>query len=119
MSDIGIGSVSDEMYLSVSSDDYAWKNRMRKLAEENPNEVIVKKLPEEPSDYMTIWVPKKWVKIRPKRKMSDEQKEKQIETLKRASQKPSDNSDEFDSDLPFCDTDDYLSIEDDEEDFSF
>ena len=48
-------------------------NRFKKLVQENPNDV---KLIREDENGITISVPKNWVKVRPPRKMSEEQKMK-------------------------------------------
>ena len=110
MSDFGIGSVTDDRYVSVSSNERYWKNRMDKLITEHWDEVIVKHFPEDPSDYMTIWVPKEWVRIRPKRKMNvdPEEMKRRMEHVRNVSSESVDYSEENDDDLPFADLDEQV-----------
>lgn len=110
MADFGIGSATDDRYVSVSSDERYWKNRMDKLITEHWDEVIVKHFPEDPSDYMTIWVPKEWVRIRPKRKMNvdPEEMKRRMEHVRNVSSESVNNSEENDDDLPFADLDEQV-----------
>lgn len=64
--------------------DKTVKRKWEKLIEERPEEVKVIKRNE---DLLEIEVPKKWVKVRPPRKMSDEQREAASERLKAVREK--------------------------------
>lgn len=64
--------------------DKTMKRKWEKLIEERPEEVKVIKRNE---DLLEIEVPKKWVKVRPPRKMSDEQREAASERLKAVREK--------------------------------
>lgn len=55
---------------------------MFKLAEEYPDEVKIVKFPEEGDTNLIARFPKKWLKIYPPKKMTDEQREAMSERLK-------------------------------------
>ena len=57
-----------------------WKNRIRKLAEEHPDEVDIVF---EDETYVTGHVPVNWVKVNPPRVYTDEQKAEMAERLKK------------------------------------
>ena len=61
---------------TVTIHDMRLKNRVLKLAEEYPDEVTIKAMPEKNHGYLVAHVPKKWVKINPplKREYTEEQK---------------------------------------------
>lgn len=67
----------------VSVDDRAMINKVLRLKEEHPDDVKILNLPETNSGMMVAVVPKPWIKIRPPRKMSDEQKAKMSDRLAR------------------------------------
>lgn len=62
---------------TVTLHDMRLKNRVLKLAEEYPEEVTIKVMPEQNHGFLVAHVPKKWVKINPplKREYTEEQKE--------------------------------------------
>lgn len=64
--------------------DKTMKRRWEKLIEERPEEVNVI---QRSDDLLEIEVPKKWVKVKPPRKVSDEQKAAASERLKAAREK--------------------------------
>ena len=64
--------------------DKTVKRRWEKLIEERPEEVNVI---QRSDDLLEIEVPKKWVKVKPPRKVSDEQKAAASERLKAAREK--------------------------------
>ena len=64
--------------------DKTVKRKWEKLIEERPDEVSVIRNSE---NVLEIEVPKKWVKVRPPRKVSDEQKAAASERLKAAREK--------------------------------
>lgn len=57
---------------NISTYQRHWIARLLKIAEEKPNEVTIVKKEE---DYLEIIVPNKYVKVRPPRFVSDEQRE--------------------------------------------
>lgn len=60
-----------------SSDEQRWINKIRKLAEEHPDEVRVIRLPENNDGCIYVQLPTEWLKIQPPRKsnMTEEQKD--------------------------------------------
>ena len=74
MAEITVEFIKGEKYLTWYSDDFATIRHMKKLQEENPNDVVVVN---ENEDSMLIHVPVKWFREpRPKikREMTDEQR---------------------------------------------
>ena len=69
---------------TVSADERTWKNRLAKLAEQNPAEVEC--VAQNRDGSVMYHVPASWVKIRPPRKvnMTDEQRAALAERLKSA-----------------------------------
>ena len=59
------------------------KNRVMKLAEEYPDEVEIRREPDENGGFLVAKIPAKWVKITPPRRLelTDEQKEELRERL--------------------------------------
>lgn len=59
-----------------SSDERKWVTRIRKLAEQHPDQVIIKRLPEDNDGCIYAKLPASWFKIQPKlrRELSDEQR---------------------------------------------
>lgn len=76
-------------YLNV--DDHAvfttserkWVNKILKLKESNPDDVVITTYPEDNNGYIVAHVPKNWFKLSPprKREMTDEQKEAMTQRL--------------------------------------
>lgn len=60
------------------------KNRVLRLAEEYPEEVEIRREPDENGGFLVAKIPAKWVKITPPRRLelTDEQKEELRERLK-------------------------------------
>ena len=69
----------------VSSDERHWINRVRKLAQENPEQVQVLAEPENNDGCIYAKVPVKWVRIMPPKKcnLTDEQRKELSERMKR------------------------------------
>ena len=59
-----------------SSDERKWVTKIRKLAEQYPDKVIIKRQPEDNDGCIYAKVPASWLKIQPKytRNYSDEQR---------------------------------------------
>lgn len=70
---------ADKTTASVYTCIASQMRRLEKLAEQYPDDVILESKDENSCTYT---VPKKWVKIRPPRKISDEQREKAAERIK-------------------------------------
>lgn len=70
---------------TVTLHDMRLKNRVMKLAEEYPDEVTIKAMPEKNHGYLVAHVPKKWVKINPpvKIELSEEQRQERRERMLR------------------------------------
>ena len=60
----------------VSSDERKWCNRIRKLAEQYPDDVAVIRMPEDNDGCIYATLPSSWLRIQPKikRDLSDEQR---------------------------------------------
>jgi hypothetical protein len=69
----------------VSSDERHWVSRIRKLAEQNPEQVRIIRQPEQNDGCIYATVPVKWVRITPPRKLelTDEQRAEIADRLKR------------------------------------
>lgn len=73
---IVLNEAENKALISTSQD---WmKNKFRKMAEEDPNNVIIT---QEDESIMFVQVPKKYVKVRIPRKLSDEQRAAATERL--------------------------------------
>lgn len=70
---------------TVTLHDMRLKNRVMRLAEEYPDEVTIKAMPEKNHGYLVAHVPKKWVKINPpiKIELSEEQRQERRERMLR------------------------------------
>lgn len=53
----------------MSSDERVWINRLLKLAEERPGEVVIIKRPEENQGVIYCKFPQKWARVRPPKEM--------------------------------------------------
>lgn len=73
----------------ISTNERSWINKLTKLADKYPNEVMVVMRPEENYGVLLIEVPKSWFKISPPRQRTLSEEEKTIlsERLKNARQK--------------------------------
>ena len=69
----------------ISSTEYSWYKKMLKLKEEHPDEVEIIKTPEENEGYVYASFPAGWIKIKPKRILSEEEKQKVIDRFKKKS----------------------------------
>ena len=74
-----------EQTASVYTHDTKLKNNLKKYAMERPEEV---KIERETKDYIDAIIPKKWVKIRPPRTLSEAQKEALRAARERAAAEP-------------------------------
>lgn len=78
----------------VSSDERHWITRVRKLAEENPEQVRILAEPQNNDGCIYATVPVKWVRINPtkKRVLTEEQKKELSDRMKRISRNVSEHS---------------------------
>ena len=75
--------------LFVSSDHQKWINKIRKLADQYPDDVTIKNRPEENDGCICATMPSDWLRISPPRKveMTEEQKTELAERLRLAREK--------------------------------
>ena len=68
---------SDESTATMSSNEAVWVRKLTSLAEQYPDDVVIRKAPEDNDGFILVNLPKKWFKIKPptKRNMTDEQRE--------------------------------------------
>lgn len=59
-----------------SSDERRWITRIHKLKEEHPDQVRIIKEPKDNDGCIYAEIPAEWFKVAPKRRVSDEQREK-------------------------------------------
>lgn len=63
----------------MSSDERRWINRLHKYNVEHPDECIIMKQPEDNDGFIYAKFPTSWIKLGPKRKVSDEMRAKATE----------------------------------------
>lgn len=75
----------DEKAATMSSNEAVWIKRLTALAEQYPEDVVIRKTPEDNHGVILVSLPKKWFKIKPpaKRTLTDEQREALSERMKR------------------------------------
>ena len=68
---------SDEKTATMCSNEAVWVRKLTSLAEQYPDDVVIRKAPEDNDGFIFVKLPKKWFKIKPptKRNMTDEQRE--------------------------------------------
>lgn len=83
----------------VSTDEDKWKRRFFKWAEEYPEEVTIKRRPEENDGCLYLTCPASWLRIRPpiKRNMTEEQIKSASERMRKAREAKGEQEDEDDS----------------------
>ena len=76
---------SDEKMASMCSNEAVWVRKLTALAEQYPDDGVIKKTPEDNGGVILVSLPKKWFKIKPptKRNMTDEQREALAERMKK------------------------------------
>ena len=76
---------TDKM-LFISSDHQKWINRIKRLAEQYPDDVTIKNRPEENDGCICATMPAEWLRIAPPRTrdLSDEQRAELAERLRKA-----------------------------------
>lgn len=79
------GYLADDQVLWFSSDERKWITRILKLAEAHPQEVTIKKRPEENDGCIYATMPATWLKISPpaKKDLTDEQRQELAERARR------------------------------------
>lgn len=75
----------DEKTATMCSNEASWIKKLTALAEQYPNDVEIRKMPEDNGGVILVSLPKKWFKIKPpaKRTLTDEQREALSERMKR------------------------------------
>ena len=76
---------TDTQTAFVSSDERKWITKIRKLKQERPDEVRIIREPEDNNGCIYATIPPAWVKIRPKRMMTEEKRAELSEKMKRIS----------------------------------
>lgn len=77
-----INTMANDTHYSFSSDERKWINRIHKLKESYPNDVVICAEPAENDGMIVARFPIKWLKIAPPRKVSDEQRQAASERFK-------------------------------------
>lgn len=100
-------------YASISTDERTYITQIRKLAEKYPEDVIIKREPEENDGCMYAWLPAKWFRLqKPKTlNLTEEQRAERRERFAKVMGNPEDSSVNDDQKLPFTDPDEDLSYE--------
>lgn len=97
----------------VSTTQNVMKRRLKKLAEQNPRDVKI-----DESDQYTLFaeVPKKWIKIRQPRKVSEEQRQESAERLRQYHKNKKESSDyeEDENEEDYYEDDDEGIVEEEE-----
>ena len=80
----------------MSTDERKWITKIRKLAEQHPDECIIMKQPEDNGGFIYVKYPQSWVKVAPpvKRNLTDEQREALSERFKRMREQKKANAEE-------------------------
>lgn len=80
----------DEKQAFFSSDERKWITRIRKLQEQNPDEVIILRQPETNDGCIYCKLPASYLKIQPKKKMvmTEERRAQLMKQLEKTRKKP-------------------------------
>ena len=80
----------DEKQAYFSSDERKWITRIRKLQEQNPDEVIILRQPETNDGCIYCKHPASYLKVQPKKKMvmTEERREQLMKQLEKTRKKP-------------------------------
>ena len=84
-----INYLNVDEWAAVCSSEKKWVNKILDLREKYPDQVQIKHYPEDNMGMIYAYVPKKWVKVAPTRKVNytDEQKAAMAERLAAAREK--------------------------------
>lgn len=79
----------DEKRATMCSSEAIWIKRLTTLAEQYPNDVVIRKTPEDNGGVILVDLPKKWFKIKPpiKRTLTDEQRTAFTERMRKVREK--------------------------------
>ncbi len=75
---------TDRNVMYVSSTETKWINKITKLAEQYPNDVRIIKQPKDNDNCIYATVPSAWLKLTPPKILSEEERQRRRETLKRS-----------------------------------
>lgn len=80
----------DEKQAFFSSDERKWITRIRKLQEQNPDEVIILRQPETNDGCIYCKLPASYLKVQPKKKivMTEERRAQLMKQLEKTRKKP-------------------------------
>ena len=80
----------DEKQAFFSSDEKKWITRIRKLQEQNPDEVIILRQPETNDGCIYCKLPASYLKVQPKKKitMTEERRAQLMKQLEKTRKKP-------------------------------
>ena len=80
----------DEKQAYFSSDERKWITRIRKLQEQNPDEVIILRQPETNDGCIYCKLPASYLKVQPKKKMvmTEERRAQLMKQLEKTRKKP-------------------------------
>ena len=80
----------DEKQAYFSSDEKKWITRIRKLQEQNPDEVIILRQPETNDGCIYCKLPASYLKVQPKKKivMTEERRAQLMKQLEKTRKKP-------------------------------
>lgn len=76
MIEVGINYTDRDEHAFFSANERRHVNNILRLAEQYPDEVTIKIMPERNGGHILAWIPKRWIRISPPRKLdlTDEQR---------------------------------------------
>lgn len=69
MIEVGINYTDRDEHAFFSANERRHVNTILRLAEEYPDEVTIKIMPENNGGHILAWIPKRWIRISPPRKL--------------------------------------------------
>ena len=89
MAETAIDYLSENDHATFCSNEIKWINKIKKLADANPDKVDILRYPEDNQGYILAHVPKSWLKVSPPRQVNytEEQRAAMAERLAAAREK--------------------------------
>lgn len=89
MAETAFDYLTEDKHATFTSSETKWINKIKKLANEYPDEVKIMYEPDDNQGYLVAHVPKSWIKVSPPRKCNytDEQRAAMAERLAAARNK--------------------------------
>ncbi|MGN5455180.1 MAG: hypothetical protein ACI4XN_04275 [Candidatus Kurthia intestinigallinarum] len=89
MAETAIDYLSENDHATFCSNEIKWINKIKKLADANPDKVDILYYPEDNQGYILAHVPKSWLKVSPPRQVNytEEQRAAMAERLAAAREK--------------------------------